>query len=130
MLTDGMYNASYRAAWLSALFLPAVQIVSSLALGYIVWSGGTQSVAGLITIGGIQAFVTYLTFMMWPIQELARVYAEMQHAISSAERIFKMLDTPSDIVDRPQRWLLRPCKAKLSLTTSIFTMAMSTKNRC
>ena len=101
VLTDGMYNASYRAAWLSALFLPAVQIVSSLALGYIVWSGGTQSVAGLITIGGIQAFVTYLTFMMWPIQELARVYAEMQHAISSAERIFKMLDTPSDIVDRP-----------------------------
>ena len=100
-LTDEMYNASYRAAWLSALFLPAVQIVSSLALGYIVWQGGMQSVAGLITIGGIQAFATYLTFMMWPIQELARVYAEMQHAISSAERIFKMLDTPADIVDRP-----------------------------
>jgi ATP-binding cassette subfamily B protein len=101
VLTDKMYHASYRASWLSALFLPAVQIVSSLALGYIVWYGGTQSVAGLITIGGIQAFVTYLTFMMWPIQELARVYAEMQHAISSAERIFKMLDSAPDINNRP-----------------------------
>ncbi len=101
VLTDSMYHASYRASWLSALFLPAVQLVSSLALGYIVWYGGVQSVAGLITIGGIQAFVTYLTFMMWPIQELARVYAEMQHAISSAERIFKMLDSAPDIVNRP-----------------------------
>jgi ATP-binding cassette subfamily B protein len=102
VLTNDMYHASYRAAWLSALFLPAVQIVSSLALGYIVWHGGTQNVAGLITIGGIQAFVSYLTMMMWPVQELARVYAEMQHAISSAERIFKMLDTPPDIQDRPE----------------------------
>jgi ATP-binding cassette subfamily B protein len=101
VLTDSMYNASYRASWLSALFLPAVQIVASLALGYIVWYGGEQSVAGLITIGGIQAFVTYLTFMMWPIQELARVYAEMQHSIASAERIFKMLDSTPDIHDRP-----------------------------
>ena len=38
-----------------------------------------------MTIGGIQAFVSYLTFMMWPIQEFARVYAEMQHSIASAE---------------------------------------------
>lgn len=101
VLTDSMYHASYRASWLSALFLPAVQIVASLALGYIVWFGGVQSVAGLITIGGIQAFVTYLTFMMWPIQELARVYAEMQHSIASAERIFKMLDSTPDIRDLP-----------------------------
>lgn len=101
VLTDAMYHASYRAAWLSALFLPTVQIVSSLALGFIVWYGGLQSVAGFMTIGGIQAFVAYLTFMMWPIQDLARVYAEMQHSIASAERIFKLLDTTPEVHDLP-----------------------------
>jgi ATP-binding cassette subfamily B protein len=100
-LTDKMYRASYRAAWLSALFLPAVQIVSSVALGFIVWYGGVQSQTGLLTIGGIQAFVSYLTFMLWPVQDLARVYAEMQHSIASAERIFKLLDTQSEVRDRP-----------------------------
>jgi ATP-binding cassette subfamily B protein len=100
-LTDKMYRASYRAAWLSALFLPAVQIVSSVALGFIVWYGGVQSQMGLLTIGGIQAFVAYLTFMLWPVQDLARVYAEMQHSIASAERIFKLLDTQSEVRDRP-----------------------------
>jgi ATP-binding cassette subfamily B protein len=100
-LTTQMYNASYRAAWLSALFLPTVQIIAALALGVIVGYGGTQIQVGMMTIGGIQAFVSYLTFMMWPIQDLARVYAEMQHSIASAERIFKLADTPPEVHDRP-----------------------------
>jgi ATP-binding cassette subfamily B protein len=54
-----------------------------------------------MTIGGIQAFVSYITFMMWPIQDLARIFAEMQHAIASAERIFSLLDSVPDIKDRP-----------------------------
>ena len=100
-LTGAMYKASYRAAWLSALFLPTVQIVSAVALGLIIWYGGLEVEVGLMTIGGIQAFVSYLTFMMWPIQDLARVYAEMQHSIASAERIFTLLDQVPDVHDRP-----------------------------
>ena len=100
-LTSKMYHASYRAAWLSALFLPTVQMIAALALGFIVGYGGLQIDAGLMTIGGIQAFVSYLTFMMWPIQDLARVYSEMQHSIASAERIFKLVDTPPEVHNRP-----------------------------
>lgn len=100
-LTNDMYSASYRAAWLSALFLPTVQIITAFALGAIVWYGGMQASTGLLTIGGIHAFVSYLTFIMWPVQDLARVYAEMQHAIASAERIFKLVDTPPDVANKP-----------------------------
>ncbi|GAB4396093.1 MAG: ABC transporter ATP-binding protein [Anaerolineales bacterium] len=100
-LTTSMFNASYRAAWLSALFLPTVQIVSALALGMIVWYGGFEATAGLLTIGGIHAFVSYVTFIMWPVQDLARVYAEMQHAVASAERIFKLLDTDPEVRNQP-----------------------------
>ena len=99
-LTTKMYRASYRAAWLSALFLPTVQIIAAIALGIIVWYGGVQIPLGLMTIGGIQAFVSYLTFMMWPVQDLARVYSEMQHSIASAERIFKLIDTPPEVHDK------------------------------
>ncbi len=96
-LTSEMYRAGYRAAWLSALFLPAVQIISALSVGVILWYSGRQvanvSIGGAtISIGGIQAFITYVTFMLFPIQEMARVYAEMQQAIASAERIFSLLD--------------------------------------
>jgi ATP-binding cassette, subfamily B, bacterial len=100
-LSGGMYKAGYRAAWLSALFLPTVQMISAIALGSIVWYGGLQAQYGTMTIGGIQAFVSYVTFMMWPIQDLARIFAEIQHAIASAERIFSLLDAVPEVADRP-----------------------------
>lgn len=100
-LADQMYRASYRAAWLSALFLPAVQMISALAIGSVVWYGGFQVDLGVMTIGGIQAFLGYITFMMFPIQDLARVYAEMQHAIASAERVFSLIDAQLEVTDRP-----------------------------
>ncbi len=99
-LSHDMYRASYRAAWLSALFLPLVQLITALALGSIIWYSGRQIEWGGMTVGSIQAFVAYLTFIIWPIQDLARVYAELQHAIASAERIFSLLDTEPDVADR------------------------------
>lgn len=100
-LTSEMYRAGYRAAWLSALFLPTVQIISAIALGSIVWYGGLQATVGNMTVGGIQAFVSYVVFMVWPIQEMARVYAEMQQAIASGERIFSLIDAMPEIQNRP-----------------------------
>jgi ATP-binding cassette subfamily B protein len=103
-LTNGMYRSSYRAAWLSALFLPTVQIVSALGVGAVVWYGGYQAQIGGMTIGGIQAFVSYITFMMWPIQDLARVFSEMQQAIASAERMFSLIDSQPAVADRPDSY--------------------------
>jgi ATP-binding cassette subfamily B protein len=103
-LTDVMYSSSYRAAWLSALFLPSVQIISALAVGAVVWYGGYQAQIGMMTIGGIQAFVSYITFMMWPVQDIARVFSEMQQAIASAERMFSLIDSQPDIADRPDSY--------------------------
>ena len=99
-LTSAMYRSSFRAAWLSALFLPVVQMISALAIGSIIWYGGAQVSFGGLTIGGIQAFISYVTFMLWPVQDLARVYAEMQHAVASAERVFSLLDAHPDVTDR------------------------------
>jgi ATP-binding cassette subfamily B protein len=100
-LTGRMYQASFRAAWLSALFLPVVQFISALALSSVAWYGGGQVGRGVMTLGDLQAFIGYIAFMLWPVQDLARVYAELQHAVASAERTFSLLDTQPEVVDRP-----------------------------
>jgi ATP-binding cassette subfamily B protein len=100
-LSSEMYQAGYRAAWLSALFLPVVQLISAVAIGSIVFFGGLQAEYGAMTVGGIQAFISYVTFMLWPVQDLARVYAELQHAIASAERVFSLIDAEPEVTDRP-----------------------------
>lgn len=100
-LTQEMYRASYRAAWWSALFLPAVQLITAIALGGVLVAGGVQAQEGELSIGGIQAFIAYIAFMLWPIQDIARVYASIQQAIASAERTFSLIDAEPDIFDKP-----------------------------
>lgn len=100
-LTGQMYTSAFRAARLSAMFLPVVQFISAIALSAIAWYGGAQIGWGTMTVGTLQAFIGYITFMLWPVQDLARVYASMQQAVASAERTFSLLDTPAEIVDRP-----------------------------
>ncbi len=106
VVSEQRFGSGYRAAWLSALFLPAVQIISAFAVAAVVVIGGLQAqydtAFGVMTIGGIQAFVSYITFMMWPIQDLARVYSETQHAIASAERVFSLIDAEPEVQDRAE----------------------------
>jgi ATP-binding cassette subfamily B protein len=101
-LSSHMYQASYRAAWLSALFLPVVQLISAVGVGSVVWYGGLQAQIGEMSVGDIQAFVGYITFMLWPVQEMARVYAQMQQSIASAERAFSLIDAVPDVQDRSE----------------------------
>ncbi len=100
ILTNSMYDASYKVSVLSALFLPGIQLVSAFALGAILWFGGIEVQSGFITIGGIKAFVTYVIMMLWPVQDLARVYADMQDSVASAERVFSLLDKKPEIMDK------------------------------
>lgn len=115
-LTRSMYTASYRAAWFSALFLPSIYIISALVVAIIMLVGGVQvqnAVTSSMTIGGLNAFIGYITFMMWPIQDLARVYASMQHAIASAERAFSLIDAEADILDKPNARTLETIQGQI-----------------
>ncbi len=100
-LTGRMFAASYRANWLSALFLPAVQIISALGVALVIWYGGVLALRGETTVGQLQAFIGYVTFMIWPVQEMARVFAQMQQSIASGERVFSLLDAVPDVRDKP-----------------------------
>jgi len=99
-VTDSMYKTSFKAGFLSALFLPAVQLTTALGVCIVMWAGGFQFESGFITVGGIKAFISYIIFMLWPIQDLARVYANMQRSFASAERVFTLLDSRAEIVDQ------------------------------
>jgi ATP-binding cassette subfamily B protein len=119
-LTDDMYKASYRAIWLSAIFLPIVQLLTAVSFGTVLWFGGFQFKLGLFTIGGIQAFISYITFMMWPVQELSRVYGEMQQAVASAERVFSLIDTQPDIEDKENSIVVDSVKGEIEFADVSF----------
>lgn len=103
-LTSEMHRAAYRAAWYSALFLPTVQLISTFAIASIITYAGITVETGGLSVGGMYAFISYVLFMIWPVQEMARVFAEMQQAVASGERIFSLIDAVPDVVDKPDAY--------------------------
>jgi ATP-binding cassette subfamily B protein len=90
-------RASLRSVFFFALLYPSVTVVGSIATAAIIWYGGGQVVQGTLTIGVLVAFIQYLHRFYEPIRDLAEKYNIMQQAMTSAERIFHLLDEPEEI---------------------------------
>ena len=101
-LTGEMRAASIRAALLSALFMPLVLGLGSIATAFALSDGGSLVFAGAMGFGTLSAFISYTTQLFEPIQSLARILAEMQSAQASAERVLDLLDTEPDVTDTPE----------------------------
>jgi len=94
-------NAEHRAANLlantyHAVFFPLLELVSAIALALIVWYGGRQVMWTGITLGTLVAFIQYTQRFFRPISDLSEKYGIVQQAMASSERIFGLLDTPTD----------------------------------
>jgi ATP-binding cassette, subfamily B, multidrug efflux pump len=81
-----------------ALYYPAVEILSSVAIALVIWRGGFGVLAGTVTIGMLAAFNMYSQRFWRPIQDLSDKYNILQAAMAACERIFKLLDTKPEIV--------------------------------
>ena len=101
-LTRDMRKFSVRAASLSALYLPIVVSLGSMATAYALWQGGREVMIGGMTLGVLQVFVNYTVQFFEPIRNIAGVFAEMQSAQAAAERVLTLLETEPDIVDSPE----------------------------
>ena len=80
-----------------ALYYPVVEILSSVAIALVIWFGGMGVLRGAVTIGILTAFMQYAQRFFRPIQDLSDKYNILQAAMASSERVFKLLDTPSEI---------------------------------
>ena len=76
-----------------ALFLPINELMNAISVSTILWYGGSQIMAGKMSIGMLVAFLSYMRLFFQPLRELSQKYSIVQSALASAERIFQLLDT-------------------------------------
>ena len=81
-----------------ALYYPAVELLSAIAIAIVIWRGGFGVIAGTVTIGMLASFNMYSQRFWRPIQDLSDKYNILQAAMAACERIFKLLDTAPEIV--------------------------------
>ncbi|HEU0027623.1 MAG TPA: ABC transporter ATP-binding protein [Ktedonobacterales bacterium] len=98
-LNHDYYRTTLRSLTLFAAFLPVVNLFAAVATALIVRVGGGQTVAGLLSLGALVAFLQYTDRFFLPVRDLADRYTTLQSAMASSERIFRVLDEPVTIAD-------------------------------
>ncbi|ARA95207.1 antibiotic ABC transporter ATP-binding protein [Rhodothermaceae bacterium RA] len=91
-INDDHRAAQIKTIFYFALFWPAVEIISSVALGLVIWIGGLRAMTGTLTLGVLIAFIQYARQFFEPIRNLSDQYNTLQSAMAGAERIFGLLD--------------------------------------
>ena len=98
-LTGDMYIASVRNLTLSAIYIPIILIMSSVAVGLTLAIGGSDLLVGIIEAGTLVAFMMLARHFFEPVEVMGYWFAEMQMAQASAERVLSLIDAEPAIRD-------------------------------
>ncbi|MGH2760846.1 MAG: ABC transporter ATP-binding protein [Actinomycetota bacterium] len=96
---ERVYNAAMDSVTLRARFVPIFNLIPQLGLIAVLWYGGTLVIGGSVSTGTIIALFSYLFMLIWPLRSIGMIVAWAQRAITSAGRVFEVLDTPPGIAD-------------------------------
>jgi ATP-binding cassette subfamily B protein len=100
-LNEENREANMRTVYLNAAYFPAVELLSAIGTAVILLYGGYRALEGDVTIGVLVAFVGYLQTFFDPIQQISQLYTTYQQGMAALDKIFDLLDTRPDLVDRP-----------------------------
>jgi len=101
-------KANLQSIFYYAVFYPVVNMLGVVAIALILWSGGSQVLAEMLTLGALVAFIQYSERFYKPISDLSEKLNILQSAMASSERIFSLLDTQPEIL--PPSQPRRPAK--------------------
>ncbi len=87
---------------------PLMELLGGVGMALALWYGSSQIAAGRLTQGQFVSFFTAVFMMYGPAKKLSRVNANLQQAVAAAERIFEMLDTHTEVAERPGAPALAP----------------------
>ncbi|MCK0108867.1 ABC transporter ATP-binding protein/permease [Flavobacteriaceae bacterium S0825] len=89
-----------KTVWYNSIFFPIAELLSSLTLGLVVWFGGLNVVLHqTTTLGDLTAFIMMIPMMFRPLNQIANKFNTLQMGMVAADRVFKVLDTTSNIDD-------------------------------
>ncbi|MBU1652568.1 ABC transporter ATP-binding protein/permease, partial [bacterium] len=96
-----LLDSHLKTIFYFAVFFPGVELISAVAIALILWTGGGMILKGALTLGSLVAFILYAERFYRPVRDLAEKYNILQSAMASSERLFKVLDTEPEVLDKP-----------------------------
>lgn len=113
-------DANVQAVAITAAFLPSIDFLNTLATALVLAYGGYLAVTGGATVGVVTSFLLYVQQFFRPIQILSQFYTQAQSALAGLDRIFLLLDEPSQLNDAPNATTMPPIQGKVAFENVTF----------
>lgn len=112
---EGAMAAELAGTRIAGLFAPVIDLIELFGAILIIALGTWALSSGDLTLGGLLAFLAYLSQLYRPLRDLSRLYQQVFEATAGAERVMELLDTPPSVVERPDARELAHARGRLEL---------------
>ena len=113
---DTLVQTNLRRSVILAIFVPTVTLMTFLMAGIVFWYGGKQVIDQTMSPGDLFTFVLFAGILIGPFGSAARLFSQIKEAQGAMERVFDILDTKPDIVDRPDAIPLTTLRGHIEFT--------------
>ncbi|MCE4619037.1 MAG: ABC transporter ATP-binding protein/permease [Desulfurococcales archaeon] len=110
---DKYYDYSLKASKLSALYGNSPFLITGAAMSGMLYFGGQAIISGVLTVGSLIAFLTYMLTLTWPLVALGFSIGDIQRAVAASKRIFDIIDSKPRVREDPDAIELREVKGEI-----------------
>lgn len=114
-------NLWIKTIWYYSIFFPSIEMISTIALGLIIWYAAGNVLGEAMTIGTLIAFLQYSEMFFRPVRDLTEKYTTLQSAMASSERIFALLDTQTSTNEKSKKQSFDTLKSKIVFKNVFFS---------
>jgi ATP-binding cassette subfamily B multidrug efflux pump len=111
--SKGVLEANLETARIASLWMPYASVVMGVGTALVLWVGGRNVIAGIISLGTLIGFATYIQMLLRPIRQTGMMLNVVVQSLVAAERVFEVLDTQSDVQDAPGAYPLPPIEGRV-----------------
>ena len=113
-VNDSLQKHAFKAQFLSSLMSPLISLTTYLSIGVIAVIGCFAILAGTLSVGNLQAFISYIWQVNDPLTQVSQLSAQIQAAFAGMKRIFEILDEPEETESAPAGLLPGPAKGEVT----------------
>jgi len=95
-INDYLYRAYMSVVYIAGIFRPAINFISYVAVGVVIWYAASGILRGELSFGGLVAFLSYLDILFKPVQEFAQRIQTIQSSVAGYEKVKEFLNNPSE----------------------------------
>ncbi len=116
----GIFRLEMKENRVREMSSPLMEFLGGIGIGFIIWYGGRQVIAGTYSFGAFMSFLTAVGLMYQPLKKISRLNNAIQRGLAAIERIYDILEQKSDLVEADAPVAIQPGSHRIAFENVSF----------